>query len=198
LCAHGSSHPPGRRQCESHWRGKRRKRQPCGLSGEAGSDLSLLARNEYRRRSKASVRRLSERTGVRHSACSIVTIPHCGTCSFSHDLSGDETPATGSRRRFAPMLHKQSGHPSRVPGFVYAGTECPHSWLIRAGATVTIYNIRNTQKTSTWKRRIIECRSSGKSIKEWCKEHGLDFEDWLKPGPERAKFLIGKVFLLFS
>ena len=26
----------------------------------------------------------------------------------------------------SPMLHKQSGHPSRVSGFVYADMECPH------------------------------------------------------------------------
>ena len=44
-------------------------------------------------------------TGVRHSACSIVAIPRCGTCSFSHGLIGDETPATGSCRRFASMFH---------------------------------------------------------------------------------------------
>ncbi len=35
---------------------------------------------------------------------------------------------------------------------------------------MTIYEIQNAQKTPIWKQRIIECRSSGKSVKEWCKE----------------------------
>ena len=40
---------------------------------------------------------------------------------------------------------------------------------------MTIYDIQNAQKTPIWKQRIIECRSSGLSVKEWCKERGLDF-----------------------
>ena len=40
---------------------------------------------------------------------------------------------------------------------------------------MTIYDVQNAQKTPIWKQRIIECRSSGMSVKEWCKEHGLDF-----------------------
>jgi transposase-like protein len=45
---------------------------------------------------------------------------------------------------------------------------------------VTIYDVQNAQKTPIWKQRIIECRSSGKSVKEWCKEHGLDFTTYYR------------------
>ena len=45
---------------------------------------------------------------------------------------------------------------------------------------MTIYDIQNAQKTPVWKQRIIECRSSGKSVKEWCKEHGLDFTTYYR------------------
>ena len=36
---------------------------------------------------------------------------------------------------------------------------------------MTIYDVQNAQKTPIWKQRIIECRSSGMSVKEWCKEN---------------------------
>jgi transposase-like protein len=45
---------------------------------------------------------------------------------------------------------------------------------------VTIYDVQNAQKTPIWKQRIIECRSSGMSVKEWCKEHGLDFTTYYR------------------
>ena len=45
---------------------------------------------------------------------------------------------------------------------------------------MTIYDIQNAQKTPIWKQRIIECRSSGLSVKEWCKEHGLDFTTYYR------------------
>ena len=45
---------------------------------------------------------------------------------------------------------------------------------------MTIYEIQNAQKTPIWKQRIVECRSSGKSVKEWCKEHGLDFTTYYR------------------
>ena len=45
---------------------------------------------------------------------------------------------------------------------------------------MTIYDIQNAQNTPIWKQRIIECRSSGKSVKEWCKEHGLDFTTYYR------------------
>ena len=48
------------------------------------------------------------------------------------------------------------------------------------GAIMTIYEIQNAQKTPIWKQRIIECRSSGKSVKEWCKEQGLDFTTYYR------------------
>ena len=48
------------------------------------------------------------------------------------------------------------------------------------GIIVTIYEIQNAQKTPIWKQRIIECRSSGKSVKEWCKEHDLDFTTYYR------------------
>ena len=45
---------------------------------------------------------------------------------------------------------------------------------------MTIYEVQNAQKTPIWKQRIIECRSSGKSVKEWCHEHGLDFTTYYR------------------
>lgn len=45
---------------------------------------------------------------------------------------------------------------------------------------MTIYEVQNTQKAPIWKQRIIECRSSGMSVKEWCKEHGLDFTTYYR------------------
>lgn len=45
---------------------------------------------------------------------------------------------------------------------------------------MTIYKIQNAQKTPIWKQRILECRSSGKSVKEWCKEHDLDFTTYYR------------------
>ena len=45
---------------------------------------------------------------------------------------------------------------------------------------MTIYDIQNAQKMPVLKQRIIECRSSGKSVKEWCKEHGLDFTTYYR------------------
>ena len=45
---------------------------------------------------------------------------------------------------------------------------------------MTIYDVQNAQKTPIWKQRIIECRSSGMSVKEWCKEHGLDFTTYYR------------------
>ena len=66
------------------------------------------------------------------------------------------------------------------------------SALIRAtgGATVTIYDIQNAQKAPIWKQRIIECRSSGKSVKEWCKEHGLDFTTYYRWERKILTFMI--------
>lgn len=45
---------------------------------------------------------------------------------------------------------------------------------------MTIYEIQNAQKMPVWKQRIMECRSSGMSVKEWCKEHGLDFTTYYR------------------
>lgn len=45
---------------------------------------------------------------------------------------------------------------------------------------MTIYDVQNAQKTPIWKQRIIECRSSGMSVKEWCKERGLDFTTYYR------------------
>ena len=45
---------------------------------------------------------------------------------------------------------------------------------------MTIYDIQNAQKMPVWKQRIMECRSSGMSVKEWCKEHGLDFTTYYR------------------
>ncbi len=45
---------------------------------------------------------------------------------------------------------------------------------------MTIYEVQNAQKTPIWKQRIIECRSSGMSVKEWCKDHGLDYTTYYR------------------
>ena len=45
---------------------------------------------------------------------------------------------------------------------------------------MTIYDVQNAQKTPIWKQQIIECRSSGMSVKEWCKERGLDFTTYYR------------------
>ena len=45
---------------------------------------------------------------------------------------------------------------------------------------MTIYDIQNAQKMPVWKQRIMECRSSGMSVKEWCKAHGLDFTTYYR------------------
>ena len=45
---------------------------------------------------------------------------------------------------------------------------------------MTIYDIQNAQKMPVWKQRIMECRSSGMSVKEWWKEHGLDFTTYYR------------------
>ncbi len=45
---------------------------------------------------------------------------------------------------------------------------------------MTIYDVQNAQKMPIWKQRIVECRSSGKSVKEWCKEKGLDFTTYYR------------------
>ena len=45
---------------------------------------------------------------------------------------------------------------------------------------MTIYDVQNAQKMPIWKQRIIECRSSGMSVKEWCKERGLDFTTYYR------------------
>ena len=45
---------------------------------------------------------------------------------------------------------------------------------------MTIYDIQNAQKMPVWKQRIMECRSSGMSVKEWCKEQGLDFTTYYR------------------
>ena len=45
---------------------------------------------------------------------------------------------------------------------------------------MTIYDVQNAQKAPIWKQRIIECRSSGMSVREWCKEHGLDFTTYYR------------------
>ena len=45
---------------------------------------------------------------------------------------------------------------------------------------MTIYEVQNAQKMPIWKQRIIECRSSGMSVKEWCKERGLDFTTYYR------------------
>ena len=45
---------------------------------------------------------------------------------------------------------------------------------------MTIYEVQNAQKMPIWKQPIIECRSSGMSVKEWCKERGLDFTTYYR------------------
>ena len=132
-------------------RGKRAKCQHSVLSGEAGNEVSLLARNERRMRFKHERRRLSERyrippvcsiyiqppwSGVctcfaltnlgrfrlqRLSASSIVATPHWGDCSFSDDLRIDEISATGGHRFFAPAGET-------LPSFARSAKECLSQW----------------------------------------------------------------------
>ena len=54
-----------RNQFDGNVRGKRSECQRSALSGEAGNEASLLARNEHRARSKRERRRLSERRNIR-------------------------------------------------------------------------------------------------------------------------------------
>ena len=43
-------------------------------------------------------------------------------------------------------------------------------------------NLRRPERSEDpiWKQRIVECRSSGMSVKEWCKERGLDFTTYYR------------------
>ena len=45
---------------------------------------------------------------------------------------------------------------------------------------MTIYDIQNAKKTPVWKQRIIEMPFSGLSVKDWCKERGLDFTTYYR------------------
>ena len=56
---------------------------------------------------------LSSRHKIGSPAFSIVAVPHCGNCSFSNDLTSDETSATGGRQRFARNLSRRSGYRCR-------------------------------------------------------------------------------------
>ena len=42
------------------------------------------------------------------------------------------------------------------------------------GIAMTIQEMHFAQKEPIWKQRIIECRTSGKGVKPWCREHGID------------------------
>ena len=42
------------------------------------------------------------------------------------------------------------------------------------GIPMTIQEMHFAQKAPIWKQRIIECRTSGKGVKPWCREHGID------------------------
>ena len=42
------------------------------------------------------------------------------------------------------------------------------------GILMTIQEMHFAQKVPIWKQRIIECRTSGKGVKPWCREHGID------------------------
>ena len=45
---------------------------------------------------------------------------------------------------------------------------------------MTIQEIRYANKSAIWKQRIIECRGSGKTVKSWCEEHGVEFSTYYR------------------
>ena len=64
---------------------------------------------------------------------------------------------------------------------------------------MTIYDVQNAQKTPIWKQRIIECRSSGMSVKEWCKERGLDFTTYARNAETKSLIAyIEKITIYFT
>ena len=94
-------------QTDSNWRGAEPKRRRWRMKRGGSLVSKECCRTAEKTAAYCEPDRASEaqRDGVRHSADSKVAIPRRGTCSLSSDLTADETPATGSRRLFAPMLH---------------------------------------------------------------------------------------------
>ena len=45
---------------------------------------------------------------------------------------------------------------------------------------MTIYDVKNTAKLAIWQERVRECRTSGMSVKAWCKAKGLDFSTYYR------------------
>ena len=45
---------------------------------------------------------------------------------------------------------------------------------------MTIYDVQNAAKLPIWQERVRECRTSGMSVKAWCKTQGLDFTTYYR------------------
>ena len=45
---------------------------------------------------------------------------------------------------------------------------------------MTIYDVQNAAKLPIWRERVRECRTSGMSVKAWCKAQGLDFTTYYR------------------
>ena len=45
---------------------------------------------------------------------------------------------------------------------------------------MTIYDVQNAAKLPIWQERVRECRTSGMSVKAWCKAQGLDFTTYYR------------------
>ena len=45
---------------------------------------------------------------------------------------------------------------------------------------MTIYDVQNAAKLPIWQERVRECRTSGMSVKAWCKARGLDFTTYYR------------------
>ena len=45
---------------------------------------------------------------------------------------------------------------------------------------MTIYDVQNAAKLPIWQERVRKCRTSGMSVKAWCKAQGLDFTTYYR------------------
>ena len=52
--------------------------------------------------------------------------------------------------------------------------------IATGGETMTIYDVQNAAKLPIWQERVRECRTSGMSVKAWCKAQGLDFTTYYR------------------
>ncbi len=52
--------------------------------------------------------------------------------------------------------------------------------IATGGEMMTIYDVQNAAKLPIWQERVRECRTSGMSVKAWCKAQGLDFTTYYR------------------